>query len=115
MNMNPTPLQRNYLETLAALRGKRLTVWFALTRRPITLLPWLFILILSAAAYWVVDEHVGFFLFGMFFGSILRVIAQCRFSVLAWPMTEHVVDWMKVEELRRGNEIAEQVVPPNGP
>ena len=116
--MNLTPLQKNYLDALAAFRGNQLTVWFALTRRPIALLPWLIILILSAAAYWLINEILGVFLFGMFFGSILREIAHCRIALLAWPMTEHLIDWSKVETLRRDNGTAEQgaaVQPPPAP
>jgi len=39
------------------------------------------------------------FMIGMSTGAILRIIAHARFAVMAWPVTEEVTDWSKVETL----------------
>jgi hypothetical protein len=54
----------------------------------------------SFALYRLLDERWGLFALGMTFGSVLRVFAHWRFAVMAWPVTEAVVDWAKVEALR---------------
>jgi len=45
------------------------------------------------------------FLIGMSTGAILRVVSHARFAVIAWPITEQVTDWAKVDALRN-KEIA---------
>ena len=102
--MKLTPYQKSHIEALVAFHRKPPTAWGVLTHRPKLLLPWAFIIAASVASYFLVDQRFGLFLLGMSFGSVLRVIAHCRFAVLAWPVTEQIIDWEKVEALHRQSE-----------
>ena len=67
--------------------------------RPLSWLPFLLIAAVSFALYFLVDARWGMFMIGMSTGAILRIIAHARFAVMAWPVTEEVTDWSKVETL----------------
>ena len=73
--------------------------------RPLSWLPVLFIVGFSFAFYFLLDARWGMFLIGMSTGAILRVVSHARFAVIAWPITEQVTDWAKVDALRN-KEIA---------
>jgi hypothetical protein len=98
--MKLTAYQRRHLEALTTFRTKKPSIWSVLMFRPRSWLPILFIIGLSFALY-LLDPRWGMFMIGMSTGAILRIISHARFAMMAWPVTEEITDWTKVEALRR--------------
>jgi len=99
--MKITAYQRRQLDALVYLKSKRPSVWNVLMFRPQAWLPFAAIAGASFAFYHFLDPRWGLFMMGMTAGAILRVVAYARFAIKAWPITEEITDWTKVEALRR--------------
>ncbi|HWA28205.1 MAG TPA: hypothetical protein VG734_21315 [Lacunisphaera sp.] len=102
--MRLTRYQRRHLDAMVCLRGKAPGVWSIATYRPLSWLPILAICGVSVCFCLFVDPYWGMFLVGMTVGAALRIFANARFSAMAWPVTEAVTDWDKVDALRRSDE-----------
>jgi len=100
--MKLTAYQKRHLAALVYLRGKKPSLWSVLMFRPLAWIPFLVIAGVSFALY-LLDVRWGMFMIGMTAGAILRIIAYARFTLMAWPVTEEVTDWNRVEALRHEN------------
>ena len=78
--------------------------------RPLAWFPFCFIVALSFGLY-LLDAQWGMLTIGMVLGAILRIISHARFASMAWPLTEEITDWAKVEALRRGEEPSQSPIP----
>lgn len=103
--MDLTKYQKRHLEALVTFRKRKPTVWSLIAFRPRSLAPIVFIVGLSFALYFLVDPLWGMFAIGMSTGAILRIVAHARFAVMAWPVTEEVTDWDRVEALREKGKL----------
>ena len=75
-------------------------MWGVMMGRPRSWLPLLFIAGFSVVFCVLVDARWGMFMIGMITGAVLNVISQVRVAIRAWPLTEQITDWTKVEALR---------------
>jgi len=108
--MNLTASQKRHLEAMAAFRRKKPSVWSILMFRPLAWFPFCFIVALSFGLY-LLDAQWGMLTIGMVIGAILRIVSHARFASMAWPLTEEITDWAKVEALRRGEEPSQSPIP----
>jgi len=99
--MKLTAYQRRHLEALVYLKGKKPGVWTIITFRPLGWLSFVAIAGVSFFFYRFLDARWGLFMMGMTVGAVLRIISHARFAIMAWPVTEEVTDWARVEALRR--------------
>ena len=101
--MKITAFQKRHLEALVTFRKRKPNLWRFLMFRPLSWIPVLFIFAVSFAFYLLLDEHWGLFMIGMSVGALVRIFAHARFALMAWPVTEEVTDWSKVQALRDEN------------
>src|SRR3954462_1569873 len=97
--MKLTAYQKRHLEALTTFRKKKPSAWDVMMVRPRSWLPFLLIAGLSFGVY-LLDARWGMFMIGMTTGAVLRIISHARLAIKAWPITEEITDWAKVEALR---------------
>lgn len=98
--MKLTPYQKRHLEALAYIRSQKPGVWSVLMFRPLSWLPFLALAGVSSLSCYYLDARWGMFMLGLTIGAVLRIISYARFTLMAWPITDEVTDWAKVEALR---------------
>lgn len=100
--MKLSAFQRRQLDALSHLKTEGAGLWKVLTFRPLSWIPFVLIGTLSVLVFVFVEPRWGLVMIGLTAGAVLRILAQARFTVMAWPVTETVTDWAKVEALRKG-------------
>jgi hypothetical protein len=98
--MKLTAFQKRCLESYVYLRGKRPTLMQVLGFRAQGWLPVLGIVVISTLVF-CVNPLWGMFMIGLVLGAVFRIIGTGRFTVMAWPLIEQVLDWDRVESLLR--------------
>ena len=101
--MKLTRFQKRYLAVLLFVKREKPSVFRLLLARPRELLPVLVIWLFGFAVLFYVNVYAGILLVGINFGATIRIAAQMRFQLLAWPVTEQIIDWAKVEALSAEN------------
>jgi hypothetical protein len=96
--MKLSPFHERQLAALRDMKVRGASIGRILMIGPRIWVFFLFFAVASIALYFL-DSGWGLFVMGMLFGAVLRMVSAARFTVLAWPLTEQIIDWKKVEEL----------------
>lgn len=95
--MKLTRFQKRYLASLVYLHQGRASLFRILCFRPFSWVPMFAAAAFAWYSYTKLDRAWGLFSIGLVLGGFARIVGQARFTLLAWPVTEQVVDWKKVE------------------